>query len=113
MKDYERKYKITRAYDLARELTAQDEHGALTKSDSELCADAVASYGKAILAREAAQDLDDLTRRIVGYHANDTAHDLRSREIQAFGPTDSEFLARALTFYANDLDEPPTSALAA
>ncbi|GEC16501.1 hypothetical protein [Nitrobacter winogradskyi] len=107
------KYKVERARNLSRELTVRDEHGLLSKSDAELCADALASYSSAIHAGEAAQDLDDLTRRIIGYHADDQAHDFRTREIHAIGATDCEFLARALTFYARELDEPPTSALAA
>jgi hypothetical protein len=97
------KYKAERARDLSRELTAGEEHGALTKSDSELSADALASYSSAILAGKAAQDLDDLMRRIVGYHADDQAHDFRTREIHGIGPTDSEFLARALTHYSGEL----------
>lgn len=97
------KFTIERARNLAQELMLHDEHGALTKSDSELSADALASYSSAILAGKAAQDLDDLNRRIVGYHADDQAHDLRSREIQAFGRTDCEFMARALTRYSREL----------
>ena len=50
MKDYEIKYRIQRANELSRELMLHDEHGALTKSDSELSADALASYSSAILA---------------------------------------------------------------
>ena len=80
-----------------------DEHGALTKSDSELSADAHASCSAAILAGKAAQDLDDLNRRIVGYHADDQAHDFRTREIHGIGPTDCEFTSRALEWYAREL----------
>ncbi len=47
-KDYEIKYRIQRAKELSRELMLHDEHGALTKSDSELSADALASYSSAI-----------------------------------------------------------------
>jgi hypothetical protein len=49
-KDYEIKYRIQRAKELSRELMLHDEHGALTKSDSEFSADALASYSSAILA---------------------------------------------------------------
>src|SRR6478752_10040269 len=98
MKDYEIKYRIQRAKELSRELMLHDEHGALTKSDSELSADALASYSAAIRAGKAAQDLDDLNRRIVGYHADDQAH-----EFHGIGPTDCEFLARALTHYSGEL----------
>lgn len=111
MKDYEIKYRIQRATDLSRELMLHDEHGLLSKSDSELSADALASYSAAILAGKAAQDLDDLNRRIVGYHANDQAHDFRTREIHAIGPTDCEFLARALTHYSGELAAKLESAL--
>ena len=103
MKDYEIKYRIQRANELSRELMLHDEHGALTKSDSELSADALASYSAAILASKAAQDLDDRNRRIVGYHADDQAHDFRTREIHGIGPTDCEFTSRALEWYAREL----------
>lgn len=113
MKDYEIKFAIQRANDLAQELLSREENG-LKKADAGLIADACASYGAAILVGEAAQDhLDDLMRRIVGYHASDMADDFRTREIHVAGPTDSEFLARALTFYANNLDKPPAPAQAA
>jgi hypothetical protein len=97
------KYKAERARNLSRELMAREEHGLLSKSDAQLCADALASYSSAILAGKAAQDLDDLMRRIVGYHADDQAHDFRTRKIHGIGPTDCEFLARALTHYSGEL----------
>jgi hypothetical protein len=97
------KFKTERARNLSRELMVRDEHGLLSKSDAQLCGDALATYSSAILAGEAAQDLDDLTRRIIGYHANDQAHHFRTREIHAIGPTDCEFLARALTHYSRKL----------
>jgi hypothetical protein len=103
MNDSENDYIIERARNLAREMMLRETNGALSKSDMELCADAHASYGAAILAGEAVKDLDDLTRRIVGNHANETAHDFRTREIVGFGPTDSEFCARALDYYGCEL----------
>lgn len=103
MDDLEIEYAIERARNLSRELMLRETNGALSKSDMELCADAHASYGTAILAGEAAQDLDNLTRRIVGYHANDTADDFRTREILGIGPTDSEFCARALDHYSQKM----------
>lgn len=112
MKDYEIKYIIERANDLSREMMLREENRPLSKSDMELCADAHASYGAAILAGDAAQDLDDLTRRIVGNHANETAHDFRTREIVGFGPTDSEFCARALKHYGRELAANLETALA-
>jgi hypothetical protein len=112
MEDFERKYLIERAHNLARELVVREWHGALSKSDSSLCGDALAGFGDAIREGKAFPDLDDLTRRIIGAHADDQAHDFRNREFD-IGPTDCEFTARALTFYANDLDEPPAPAKAA
>jgi hypothetical protein len=106
------KYTIERARNLSRELVVREWHEALCKSDAELCATALASYGEAVLAGEAAQDLDDLTRRIIGAHADDQAHDFRNREFD-IGPTDAEFTAKALEWHANDLDEPPAPAKAA
>jgi hypothetical protein len=100
------KYKAERARKLSRELMARDEHGLLSNSDAQLCADALANYSAAILAGKASQDLDDLNRRIVGYHADDQAHDFRTREIHGIGPTDSEFCSRALAFYASELSAP-------
>lgn len=85
------KYAAQRARNLSRELVVREWHGALTKSDSELCADALAGFGDAIREGKAFTDLDDLTRRIIGSHADDQAHDFRSREIHGIGPTDAEF----------------------
>ena len=69
------------------------EENRLKKADAGLIADACAGYGAAIVAGEAAQDdLDDLMRRIVGYHAIDMADDFRTREIHVAGPTDLNFL---------------------
>lgn len=112
MNETEIDYTIERAHNLSREMMLREENGALSKSDMELCADAHASYGTAILAGDAAQDLDDLTRRIVGNHANETACDFRTREIVGFGPTDSEFCARALEHYGRELAADLETALA-
>ena len=61
MKDYEIKFAIQRANDLAQELLSREENG-LKKADAGLIADACARYGAAILVGEAAQDhLDDLS----------------------------------------------------
>ena len=77
-------------------------HGALSKSDSELCGDALAGFGDAIREGKAFTDLDDLVRGIIASHADAQAHDFRTRAFD-IGPTDCEFTARALEWHAGEL----------
>jgi len=76
-------------------------HNSLSKSDSELCADALAGFGDAIREGNAFTDLDDGARGIVASHADERALDFRTRTFD-IGPSDCEFTAKALEWYARE-----------
>lgn len=96
------KYKVERARNLSRELVVREWHDSLSKSDSELCADALAGFGDAIRQGKAFTDLDDVARGIVASHADEQAHDFRTRTFD-IGPFDCEFTAKALEWQAREL----------
>ena len=100
-----------RAKELSRELLSHTENE-LKKDDAFLFADALDGYRDAINEGKALTELGEMARAIIATYAGEMADDFRAREIRFAGPTDSELLARALTFYAND-HEPPAPAKAA
>lgn len=112
MKDYEIKYRIQRANDLAQEMLSHPENE-VKKTDAGLLADALTSFRDGIHEGRALTELDRMVRNIIAIYACEMADDVRSLRITGAGPTDCELLAQALTFYVNDLAEPPASAKAA
>lgn len=109
MKGYEMN---RRAKELSRELMLNDENE-LKTDDAGLFADALVSYRDAINQGKALTELGEMARAIIATYAGEMADDFRTHKIRLVGPTDSELMARALTFYVNDPDEPTTLAKAA
>lgn len=109
MKNYEMN---RRAKELSRELMLNDENE-LKKDDVGLFAEALVGYRDAINEGRALTELGEMARAIIATYAGEMADDFRTHEIRLVGPTDSELMARALTFYVNDPGETPAPAKAA
>jgi hypothetical protein len=81
----------------ASELRANEEN-MLLGGKAELCIKALASYVTFLLKSDSLPGLDQITRAVFANHADTLICSIRAGHV--FGPTDSEFTARALDFYS-------------